>query len=154
MAKTVLQKQLEQRMREKGFNMKSLSQAAGKNDTYIRDILEGRVKNPSYSSMQAIAEKLDCEVADLIQEGNFAERSTVKFRGYSGVPKNKNFNADIIVNATLLIKEVANKKKIKLSKDKISELALKTCEMAMIAGSQVITQNLVEYILEVHKSQK
>ncbi|RYE12839.1 MAG: XRE family transcriptional regulator [Rickettsiales bacterium] len=48
------------------FNMKSLSVAAGLNETAIRDIIKGRVKNPRIDTLQKIAKVLNCSIGDLL----------------------------------------------------------------------------------------
>jgi phage repressor protein C with HTH and peptisase S24 domain len=65
---TYLAKQIERRMLALGHNAKSLSKKAGLNDTAIRDILEGRSRNPRHDTLQKIAKILGCVVADLTGE--------------------------------------------------------------------------------------
>ncbi|MDY0241647.1 MAG: S24 family peptidase [Rhodospirillaceae bacterium] len=54
-------------MAEKGFNQKSLSLAAGKNETLVRDIMK-RAQNPRQDSLSALAAALDVSVSDLLGE--------------------------------------------------------------------------------------
>lgn len=58
-------KQIERRMTALKLNPKSLSQKAKLNDTAVRDILEGRSKNPRHDTLQKIAKALGCSLGDL-----------------------------------------------------------------------------------------
>lgn len=57
---------LERRMLEKGFNMKSLSIAAGLGTTAVRDILVGRNRRPGGEVWMKLAEVLECSVRTLM----------------------------------------------------------------------------------------
>jgi len=60
--------QIERRMTALKLNAKSLSKKAGLNDTAVRDILEGRSRNPRHDTLQKIAKALGCTAADLTGE--------------------------------------------------------------------------------------
>lgn len=51
-----------------GLNPKSLSKKAGLNDTAVRDIIEGRSKNPRHDTLAKIARALGCTLGDLTGE--------------------------------------------------------------------------------------
>jgi len=55
-------------MKVLNLNPKSLSQKASLNDTAVRDILEGRSKNPRHDTLQKIAKALGCTLSDLTGE--------------------------------------------------------------------------------------
>jgi len=61
-------KQIERRMKVLNLNPKSLSQKASLNDTAVRDIIEGRSKNPRHDTLQKIAKALACTLSDLTGE--------------------------------------------------------------------------------------
>lgn len=56
---------VERRMKALGLNPKSLSKKAGLNETFVRDLLEGRSRNPRADSLQKLAKSLDCTVGEL-----------------------------------------------------------------------------------------
>lgn len=56
---------IEKRMREKGLTQKGLALKAGLNETAVRDILQGRSKDPQLSTLRALAEVLQCSIEDL-----------------------------------------------------------------------------------------
>lgn len=56
---------LRQLMEAKGMNPTSLSRASGVGKTYIRDILEGRSKNPKISEIRQVADALECTLDDI-----------------------------------------------------------------------------------------
>lgn len=53
------------RMAAKGLGPKALSLRAGLNETYVRDLLKGRSRNPRQAHLQKLANALECEVGDL-----------------------------------------------------------------------------------------
>jgi transcriptional regulator with XRE-family HTH domain len=55
-------------MEAKGFTPKGLSLAAKLNETYVRDILKGKSRNPTNARLQKLAAALECRVADLTGE--------------------------------------------------------------------------------------
>ena len=55
-------------MKEKKLSIAALERQAGLSIHSIRNILKGRIKNPSVHSLQAIAETLGCSLDDLIQK--------------------------------------------------------------------------------------
>ncbi len=76
-------KQIERRMTALKLNPKSLSQKAKLNDTAVRDIIEGRSKNPRHDTLQKIAKALGCTVGDL--SGERPDRSTAERRSHGDV---------------------------------------------------------------------
>lgn len=61
-------KQIERRMSVLQLNAKGLSKKARLNDTAVRDIIEGRSKNPRHDTLEKIAKALGCTAADLMGE--------------------------------------------------------------------------------------
>lgn len=53
------------RMRELGLNPKKLSKRAGLNETFVRDLSQGKSRNPRADSLGKLATALDCTVSDL-----------------------------------------------------------------------------------------
>jgi len=56
---------LERLMLARGMNPTSLSRASGLGSTYIRDILEGRSKNPKLAEIAQVAEALECSLDEI-----------------------------------------------------------------------------------------
>lgn len=61
-------RQIERRMQALGLNHKSLADKAKINPTGIRDIVEGKSKNPRHDTLQKIAKALGCAIGDLTGE--------------------------------------------------------------------------------------
>ena len=57
--------EIERRMREVGFNAKQLSEKAGLNPTYVRDVIEGKSRDPAIHKVAKIAAALGCSLPDL-----------------------------------------------------------------------------------------
>jgi len=70
-----LKAQLRVRMKERGITAKRLSLAAGRGETYVRDLLQSRSHNPTLEGLQRLAAVLACTVAELTGEaaGGFSE---------------------------------------------------------------------------------
>lgn len=66
---TFTARELVRRMESGGFTQKSLATAAEVNETYVRDILRGKSKNPKSQQLKKVADALGCEVADLTDPG-------------------------------------------------------------------------------------
>ncbi len=62
---TTIARQIDRRMKLLGLNQRSLALKAKINDTGIRDILEGKSKNPRSDTLAKIAKALGCTTADL-----------------------------------------------------------------------------------------
>lgn len=65
MTRTPLQHKLEYLMHVRDYNMKKLSLAAGLNETAVRDILKGRVTNPTYATLYKICTVLGASVDEV-----------------------------------------------------------------------------------------
>lgn len=70
MTDTFIAQELKRRMEERGFKQKSLARDAELNETYVRDILKGRSKNPEASKLARIAAVLGCTADDLLGTGS------------------------------------------------------------------------------------
>jgi transcriptional regulator with XRE-family HTH domain len=57
---------LRRRMRAMKIGQKQLATLAGVNETYVRDILKGRSRNPTASKLRRVATVLECEASDLM----------------------------------------------------------------------------------------
>lgn len=61
--------ELFRRMREASIGQKALAARAGLNETYVRDLLRGRSRNPKADHLAKLAAALNCRVEDLIDPG-------------------------------------------------------------------------------------
>jgi phage repressor protein C with HTH and peptisase S24 domain len=59
-------KEVERRMLLLGMQQKHLARAAGLNETYVRDLIKGKSKNPRGEHLAKLAEALGCTVGDLM----------------------------------------------------------------------------------------
>ena len=64
----LIARNVRQRMAAKGIGPKALSLKAGLNETYVRDLLKGRSRNPRQGHLRSLALALDCRVSDLTGE--------------------------------------------------------------------------------------
>lgn len=75
--------ELPRRMKERGYNAKSLSRAAGHGETYVRDLLKNTNQQPTLDRLRKIAVLLDCTLADLIGPAPGVAETTEAFEGPS-----------------------------------------------------------------------
>ena len=61
---------LQARLEERGLSANAASQAAGFGRDYVRDLLRGKVKDPSFSRLLRLAEVLKCSTEFLTGESN------------------------------------------------------------------------------------
>ncbi|MFO1081901.1 MAG: helix-turn-helix domain-containing protein [Reyranellaceae bacterium] len=75
---SALVRQINRRMTILHLDRASLSRKAGLNETWVRDVVEGRVRSPRADSLRKIAKALGCTVADLMEDkpSIAAQRST------------------------------------------------------------------------------
>jgi transcriptional regulator with XRE-family HTH domain len=62
-------------MEFRGFGQKALALKAKLNETYVRDILKGKSRNPTQSRLRKVAEALDCSVEDLTGDATESRHS-------------------------------------------------------------------------------
>lgn len=68
-------RRLKARMQDMGYTPKLLSRKIGAGPTYIRDLFEGRSKNPTAGKLIRLASALAIPVSELIGGSNFAQFS-------------------------------------------------------------------------------
>jgi transcriptional regulator with XRE-family HTH domain len=62
----MISEEIDKRCKEKNLSITALEQKAGLSINSVRNILNGRIKKPSVSSISAIANALGCSLLDLI----------------------------------------------------------------------------------------
>lgn len=75
MIRSVVADELERRMTLLGFTQKALARNAGVGDTYVRDILKGKSRNPGGEKLERIAAILGCTARDLLFPAQTRETS-------------------------------------------------------------------------------
>lgn len=63
-----LSENLRRRLKLSGISQKGLAVKAGLNETAVRDIIQGRSRDPQYNTLRAIVRVLGCSVEDLYQD--------------------------------------------------------------------------------------
>lgn len=66
MIRSAVADELERRMTLLGLTQKALARSAGVGDTYVRDILKGKSRNPGGEKLERIAAILGCTAKDLL----------------------------------------------------------------------------------------
>lgn len=86
MASTPLAREIERRMKALKLNRKSLSKKAGLNETYLRDLFEGKVKSPRLESLEKLALALGCTVNDFTKGAPLPENGDEDWSPESDLP--------------------------------------------------------------------
>jgi transcriptional regulator with XRE-family HTH domain len=111
MEQEILQQNLRHLMKEQKLSMLKLSLAACLNETAIRDILNGKVKSPTYKTLQKIANALKCKVDDLVtkaDDGLVLKKDSLLF-------DNSKINVKKFASTLQTVDELLRKKELKLS---------------------------------------
>lgn len=75
MIRSSVASELERRMRLLGLTQKALARNAGVGDTYVRDILKGKSRNPGGEKLERVAAILGCTARDLLFPGSGGKRA-------------------------------------------------------------------------------
>ena len=59
-------REIHRRMIARNLGQKSLALTAGVNETYVRDLFQGKSQNPKLNELVKIAQALDCTILDLV----------------------------------------------------------------------------------------
>jgi transcriptional regulator with XRE-family HTH domain len=102
---SIIQQNLQTMMDERGYNMKQLSLDSGLNETAVRDIMRGRVANPTYHTLSSLARTLICTVAELTGEQDLKNALTnTRSINYQALIKAVNIIDDLINEEQLILK--------------------------------------------------
>lgn len=67
---------LKRKMEEKHLSVASLEKMAGLKESVVRNILQGKSKNPTIDTISSIAEALGCTIDELIKGENIADKAS------------------------------------------------------------------------------
>jgi len=98
-------------MKEQGYSMLSLSLAASLNETAIRDILNGKIKSPTYQTLSKISQALKCHVDDLMKEAN---PNSLEVIGRNLLFNNSKIDAKRFAKTITIVDELIKKKDLRL----------------------------------------
>jgi transcriptional regulator with XRE-family HTH domain len=92
--------------------MLSLSLESGLNETAVRDILNGKVKNPTYNTLASLAKTLNCKVDDLALD---PEEQELAIGNYILLLKSSKVNLRLFAKSVQIIDEFISNKKLNFS---------------------------------------
>jgi transcriptional regulator with XRE-family HTH domain len=143
-----LQAQLRERMKARGITAKRLSLAAGRGETYVRDLLQGRTHNPTIEGLQRLAEVLGCTVAELTGEAaiGFSEAPHAAFVTI------QQDEADRFVDVNARVEDMLREEHMPHDRRTVSRLALEVWRDIQNAGPQLPFEDRVEQALSYRRS--
>jgi transcriptional regulator with XRE-family HTH domain len=112
MKQEILQQNLRRLIKEQKLSMLKLSLSACLNETAVRDILNGKVKSPTYNTLQKIAVALKCKVDDLFTE---IDDDDLALKKDSLLFDNSKINVKRFATTLEEVDELLKKKNLKLS---------------------------------------
>lgn len=137
MEKTYLAKEVERRMKALGLNKKSLSKRADLNETFIRDLLDGRSKNPRADSLGKLAKALACTLGDLTGEDHEEVNGDANVTPQLGVDHGNEYRLRVATIDELDVRVAAGPGQIIESEGKIGEWQLPSALVKVATNSPV-----------------
>ncbi|MFN7038177.1 MAG: helix-turn-helix domain-containing protein [Alphaproteobacteria bacterium] len=144
MDKEILQENLKRLMQEKGYNMKSLSLAAGLNETAVRDILKSRVASPTYATLNRLAKILKCSVEDLTSKNDLTNLKLFS---------NEDIQIELFTEAVIKVDYLIQKYKINVLSEVKARVYLACYQLILLnktSGNIIDSEPLVK-ILKLNK---
>jgi transcriptional regulator with XRE-family HTH domain len=139
---------LRERMRARGITAKRLSIAAGRGETYVRDLMQGRTQNPTIDGLRRLAEVLGCTVAELTGEAGSGFSETVPAPFVSIQQDETERFAE--VNAR--VEEMLREEQMPHDRRTITRLALEVWRDIQAAGPLLPFDDRMEQALSVRRS--
>lgn len=117
---TLLSTKIKEIIKEKGISAHALEKRAGLRPSAIQNILYGRSKNPSISTLNAIAQALGYSVAELINDSVNPNEDNVENVLFEPPEINqKNWNCSLYLDCTGTVVDIAKKSNQSISKEEI-----------------------------------
>jgi transcriptional regulator with XRE-family HTH domain len=143
-----LKAQLRARMQARGITAKRLSLAAGRGETYVRDLLHGRTHNPTIEGLQRLADVLGCTVAELTGEASpgFAEAPPAAFVTI------QQDEADRFADVNARVEDMLREEHMPHDRRTVSRLALEVWRDVQNAGRLLSFEDRLEQALSYRRS--
>jgi transcriptional regulator with XRE-family HTH domain len=122
----ILQKNLLKLMQIKGFTMKGLSLAANLNETAVRDILKGRVINPTYKTLEKLATILGSSVRELTENPLGGEEITVN------PVKLTEISRELFIQSIVKVDELIKRNNIQLTAEERAKIYVAWYELLIL----------------------
>lgn len=132
-----------------GLSARKLSDEAGLKDTYIKDILSGKSKNPDFGNMVKLASYLGRPIEDFYSENELREKAGSGFSGFS--IQKKNTAMDNAAYAGVVAKGALEEMGMTAGKANIAALAKKLCELEEIVGDKAMSHEMAVWLIKHHK---
>ncbi len=100
MDESILRENLKRLMKEQNLSMLKLSLLACLNETAVRDILNGKVKSPTYHTLYQLAKVLNCKPDDLAMDPT---DDNLSYQGKSLLFNNSRIDLEIFADAIIKI---------------------------------------------------
>lgn len=146
-----LANRIKHKMESKNISAHALEKQAGLKASAIHNILYGRSKNPSISTLKAIANALDCTVSDLLEEslsqGVHLKENSHSYEESANLP----WDSDLYAMCFTIVNSILKNKKIELSREKVLNLVDEVYAYSLTGHHKTVDVHFVDWLIEKQK---
>jgi len=99
-------KSIKAKLQKKGLSVHALERLAGLKPSSIHNILQGKSKNPTLYTLQAISQALDCPLNELVEQKTVEKKKLLE-----------TWNAQLYQDATQVVNQISANRYINLTKE-------------------------------------
>lgn len=139
---------IKKKMTEKGISVHALEKQAGLKSSAVHNILYRRSKNPSIRVIKAIADALECDIAELVEErprtiNNLPDKLAPNPPAKEDVP----WNPSLYLESFEKINSLITKNKINLTKEKVLSIVEEVYSYSQNSGNNKVDAYFAEWLL-------
>ena len=134
----VLKENIRLKLEKAGLNTNQAESMAGLKISAIRNILNGKSKNPGIDVIHSLAKILNCSIDELITTPNFAKAS-------SQDKDNPIENYALFINIATLIANHLKEKDIEVPQSRYIKFIKEVYEYAIIRNDELIDKEFIEW---------
>lgn len=144
----MLVEHLKNKMAEKGVSVHALEKQAGLKSSAIHNILYGRSKNPSIRVIKAIADALECDIAELIEDrSTTTNNNSARIEPKSTTKEDVPWDSALYLDSFEEINSLINKNKLSLTKEKILNIVEEVYTYSQNSGKNKVDSYFAEWII-------
>ncbi len=133
-------------IRKKGISIAELERLAGLKNGAVRNIIQGKSKNPTIQTLIKICKILDCSLNAIINTNNFEH--TVHNISFTKNQEIENWDRELFTKSTEFVGEYLYQNKINIKFYEAISLIIEVYSFAIIKNEGVIDKKMSEWILE------
>lgn len=142
---------IREKMNKKGISVHALEKQAGLKSSAIHNILYGRSKNPSVKVIKAIANALECDISELINDERpqTEEKTSEKTGLFSpGGGDNIQWNSKLYLKSFERVNSLLKRKGSSLTKEKILNVVDEIYSYSQKTGRDEVDDFFAEWLVD------